>query len=346
MKKIIYVMCAALVALVSCQRDEIVYPVSNYYLAFDFSESSVRGMAASDINKIYSVTFFEKATGKFVYSTYMNPFNHPSGMPEGGYIKSVEPGGYNVIVYGYDSKVTKVNNVQSYKGMYADTDRYGYNNRVPVIMMPQDMLYDCIEVDMPFVAEGDDAFVMTVKPKTVCCYKRIVVEGIQNLENAENVTLYIAGQRPGDMLGGGITPVEGNAVIMFEGRIVDRRKPVISTKAGEDCGDTANDGGEGKGDEGEGQEPGQLDMYVVGDLLTFGYSDGGERCMLTVFVTGEGGVTSWAQVDVTDLMHESDAGGSDEIVVGVELEVNVRSDGGFEPVAEEWSSDVTEIELG
>lgn len=309
-------------AMVSCQRDEIIYPVSDYYLSFDFSESSVRGVHAADINRIYSVTFFEEGTNRYVYSTYINPFNHPAGMPEGGYIRSVEPGVYNVVVYGFDSKVTRVNNVQSYKGMYCDTDKYGYSDRVPVIMMPQDMLYDCVEVDMPYVSEKDDTYIMTVKPRTVCRYKRINVEGIRNLENVENVTLYVSGQCPGLMMGGGLTPVEGNSVILLDGRVARRGDPV--TKADGELGD----------------------LYVVGDMTSFGYSDGGERCMLTIFVTGEGGVNSWAQVDITELIRESDAAGTDEIWVTVDLEVNVRLDGGFDPVADPWVADVTEMELG
>lgn len=315
-------MLLALTVMPSCRREPIEYPVSNYYISFDFAGVDVEVDDDTAINKIYAVVFFEKGTGRYVYSTYIRPFNHPSSMPVGGYVDGIEPGDYTVIVYGFDSKTVRVNNETSFKSIYADTDKYGYSEKVPVMYMPDGMMYDCLDVSVPYVTDTDKTYIIKTHPSDVCSGKRINIFGVTNLERAESVTLYVSGQCPGLMMGGGLVKVEGNAIVLFDGRVAGLES---LTKADV-----------------------EIDMskpHIEGDLVTFGRSTGGENVILTVFVTAVGGRVSWAQVDVTDLMAASEEEGTDHIDVIVELDVYERNDGGFDPKADPWKDDVTEIDL-
>lgn len=330
MKKVRTIILAALAALSisSCMRDPIVYPVSNYYLVFHFDEIGVPGFA-NEINQLYNVVFYEKETGKHVSSFFVNPYNHPSDMPLGGYVQGVKAGEYYMVVYGFDSPVTRVNNTESYTGIFTDTEKYGYEKSTPVIYMPHHMLYYRAEVSLPFVTDENRMHFINVRPFSVCENKTIYITGIKNHELIESVTLYVSGQAQGKWLGKEYKPLDGNAVVLLGGTV--EKKPAMMLE-----GDDVIQAGTGDSDD---------DYVVVGRLVTFGGNPEGDRILLSVFVTAVGGIVTWAQEDITDIVAEAEAEGRSDIFVEVDLEATERPEGGFDPEASPWKDDVTEIEL-
>lgn len=308
MKNTIYALAISLLctlATCSCMRDPIVYPTSNYYLSIEdqVAEGDPRP-------EIYSVHFYNPENGTTVLKTFVNASHHPEGKPRGGYIQGLTAGSYIMLVYNYDTKTVRVNNDQNDNKVFADTETYSYNSGSPIIKMPDHLYVDRQEVYIPYVT-GESTYIIPSSPKTVIEKHPITIHGIKNLGKAVKASVYISGQAPGRWLGTNNTTTEGNAIIAWYADLTP-------------AGTKAIDG-----------------ETISTEYLTFGRSRGGERALLTLYITGPGGTTTWGQEDVSDQISDGGSG----IEVTFDMEVTEHEQSGFEPVADEWVPEKTEIDL-
>lgn len=306
MKRYLAILLSCLVFAVSCIREPIIYTVSNYYI--NIEPELVEG---GTVPSIYSVNFYDVAEGRLVYQTFVHSHNHPEGMPEGGYLSGLQAGDYTMVVYNYDTFNSRVNNKNNLAKIFADTDTYDYSNALPVIKMPDHLYLYSGRVSIPYLSEEDDVHVIKVNPFTILEDFRIRVFGIRNTSLIERVNFYVSGQARGAWLAPDAGLVDGNAIIAWSPEKIEL--------------------------DGEGA--------LISSYTTFGRNICGDRLMFTVYISGPGGTTFWAQQDISDAFEEAVASGSHVIDVKVDLEVTERQQGGFDPSAEEWDSNYYPIDL-
>ena len=301
MRKIQLFVIAALasVFLASCMRDPIVYPVSNYYLSVE------NDIPLDQRNEILAVNLYDPNTGTKVFYNYIHPYNHPKDRPVGGYLDGVMPGTYDLLVYGYDSRVTRVNNNENISKIFADTESIGYNNGVPIIKMPDHMVRYFARIEVPYVTENDKVHIIPTRPETVVETVHFILRGIRNYELAESFDFYVSGMAPGRWLKDDAERLEGNSIIYLNG--TPQR-----TKA-----------------------EGEVGTYEM-DVLTFGRNVEGNRVLLTVVLTADGGITSYTQVDVTEKFEAVLDGEASAVDIYLDLEATERLQGGFNPTTELW----------
>lgn len=300
---------ASAVILLSCQREDIVYNTGNYYLGLSLD---VTADDASVLSSMYTVNFYDTASGRCVYSTYLRPDLHPSGMPAGGYVIGVEPGEYNVLVYNMGTVVSDVREADRFERVYATATLAGRVNGTPVLNNPDAMHYYAGRVTVPYITDKDEVYIIEARLRDAVQHWTVHVDGISNASIAESVWFYISGQEEGYYLGLD-TPIGEKAVILFPGHAA------AVTKAGDDA--------------------------VEAEFGTFGVDSGAERYLLTAVVTGPNGSVYYGQADVTQQVILGYTSGSNEINVTITMEVEPRSQGGFDPRAEPWDPDVTVIIL-
>ena len=308
MRKTIYIttlMYALMVATLSCTRDPIVYPTANYYIAIS-SENELE----STPSKIYGVNFYDATDGKLALGKVIYVENHPDNLPRGGYLEALTPGDYVMLVYRYDTKNTKINNDANISKAYANTDTYSYNKNVPIIKMPDHMYVDLREISIPYVTEDDGPYIIESHPSTMLETYSVTIHGIKDLSKAVTADLYISGQAPGRWLGPGGGLLDDNAIISWRADLTPRTR----TTNGE---------------------------TIYTEYTTFGQSTTNDRALLTLYVTGPGGTTTWGQMDVSEIIES----GKKDIDVTIELEVTENQQSGFDPEAEKWIPEVTDIEL-
>ncbi len=307
------VMLAALLVSPACQREAIVYPTSDYYLAVTVEPDPLQKEFVNP--SIYVANFYDAATGRLSYSTFIRTEGHPEGLPAGGFVTGVTPGDYDLIVYNFDTRTTTVEEAASRDRIYAYAEIAGRSSDVPVTFVPDPLYTYCERISVPYVAEGDGVHVIRATLRPALETWTVVVDGVRNASLAETVIFYLSGQAMGRYLGDG-SHVRQRSIVMASGH-VDAAEPAADA---------------------------QDSLVIVGDYLTFGYLDGVDRVLLTMQITGPNGSLYTAQEDVTAQMLDP---GNDGHVIRVtfDIEVKEREDGGFTPKAEPWTPDVTTIIL-
>lgn len=316
----IILMAAAAACLFSaaCQRDPIVYPTSDYYVAIKVNAST------SDDSRptMYSVNFYDTLTHKLVLNTYIKADQHPAGLPDGGYVTGITPGTYDLLVYNFDTRVASVANVDYLSQTYAHSSVAGYTNNVPVIYAPDHLYSYCERVNVPYITAEDGTYVIeTVLDPRVEDWT-VIVYGVKNLDIATGIMFYLGGQTAGTMLGP-VKKLAERGIVMFPGAVREAQNytPVdsLSTKSGEN-------------------------LIIYTPYTTFGKLDEDMRCMMTIQITGPNGSVYYGQVDVTDqILDQQDK--DHVIIIDSDIEVKPREDGGFNPLVDPWDPDVTTIVL-
>jgi len=301
---------AALMLLLSCQREAIVYNTGNYYLGISLE---TQAEDESILASMFVVNFYDVETDKLVYSTYLRPDKHPAGMPAGGYVIGVEPGEYNVLVYDMGTAVSDVREPDRYERVYATATLSGRVNDTPVLNDPDPLYFYSGRVTVPYVTDKNEVYVIQARLHDAVQHWTVHVDGISNAGIAESVWFYISGQEEGYYLGR-LTPIGERAVVLFPGFV-----PASTKTDGDD----------------------HVDAYFG----SFGIHNSMERFLLTAVVTGPNGSVYYGQADVTDQVILADTSGSREIYATITMEVEPRSQGGFDPRAEPWNPDVTVIIL-
>ena len=300
---------AAMTLLLSCQREDILYNTGNYYLGLSVVASAED---ESVLSSMYLVNFYDTNTGKCVYSTYLRPDLHPAGFPAGGYVIGVEPGEYDLLVYDMGTQVSDVREADRFDRVYATATLAGRVNDTPVLNNPDPMHFFASRVTVPYITDKDQVYIIEAPLRDAVQHWTVHVDGISNADIAESVWFYISGQEEGYYLGLD-TPIGNRAVVLFPGHAV------VETKAGGD--------------------------KVDAEFGTFGVDNAAERYLLTAVVTGPNGSVYYGQADVTEQVILGYTSGSNEINATITMEVEPRSQGGFDPKAEPWDPDVTIIIL-
>ena len=317
---IIILMAAALACILSasCQRDPIIYPTSDYYVAVKVNAET----SDSTRPTMYAVNFYDTLTHKLVISTYIKADTHPAGLPDGGYVTGLTPGVYDLLVYNFDTRVSSVTNTDYLSQAYAHSSVAGYTNNVPVILAPDHLYSYCERVEVPYITAEDGTYIIeTVLDPRVEDWT-VIVYGIKNLDLAQSIMFFLGGQTAGTMLGP-VKKLTERGIVMFPGetRMSQEYTPVDSpsTKSGEG-------------------------LIIYTPYTTFGKLDEDMRCMMTIQLTGPNGSVYYGQVDVTDqILDQQDK--DHVIIIDSDIEVKPREDGGFNPLVDPWDPDVTTIVL-
>lgn len=304
---------AAVVMSTSCQRDPILYPTSDYYVAVKVNIDTDRDPAAAEPT-LYVASFYDTLSHKLLHRAYIRPASHPAGLPPGGYVQGIEPGAYDMLVYNIDSRVTSVENADYYPQVYARTGVNTYSGNTPIIYAP-DHLYVCSErVHVPYITAEDGVYVIDSELSSVAEPWRVIVRGIRNLDIAQGLSFLLSGQTRGVMLSDRAKLSE-RAIVLFAGAVDS-----VAVKSGEG-------------------------LQVDTRYNTFGKLAGDDlRCLMTLTVTGPNGSVYYVQEDVTQQILESQD--TDRtIIIDADIEIRPREDGGFAPVAEPWNPSVVTIDL-
>lgn len=310
---------AALTLALSCQRAEIEYPTSDYYLAVAFAD----GSTAASHQTTFAAGFYDTETGKLAYSTLLRSESHPMGLPAGGYVTGLVPGDYDMVVYNFDTQRTSVHDAENWNRIYADAVMITRQNDVPVTFNPDHLWVYGERIHVPFITAGDGVFVIETSLASIVEEWTVTVDGIRNLDIAEGISFFISGQSRGQYLGAGDILKE-RAIVSFDGSV---EKEVLSEPDEENPVEADGEG-----------------LVARGRYRTFGALASADRVLLTVEVKGPNGSVYYGQADVTEQVFDR-ANADRAIRATVDIEVAPRTDGGFTPEAKPWNPDLTTIVL-
>lgn len=304
----------------SCQRDPIFYPTSDYYVGIEVEPDSFDEDFV--MPSVYVASFYDVNDGKLVYSTFLRGDQHPADLPMGGYVAGIEPGEYDLLVYSYNLRRSEINESNSWNRVYANANLIGRSNGVRVTYAPDYIYLYSDRIKVPYITEDDGVFIIGSKLESIVDTWNVIVCGIRNLDIAESVTFYISGQAGGRYLGLD-HQVNERSIVTFDGSCMERVFPAVSsTKAFTDS----------------------VGLVAAGRYTSFGMLENVERVLLTVQIIGPNGSSYFGQFDVTDqLLDENNV--QHLIVVYMDEEIKEREDGGFNPEAKPWDPDVTQIIL-
>ncbi len=320
------VAAAFLMVCLSCQRDEIHYPVSNYYVGIDVNPNPLEKDFV--LPNIYSANFYDVATGSLAYSTYVRSEYHPMGLPAGGYVTGLTPGEYDVLVYNFDLRRSSVIDRHVYGGAYAESEIFGRSNDVAVTYTPDNLYVYSDRIKVPYITESDGVFIIEAKLDDVVESWTVRVDGVKNAELAEKITFYISGQSIGKYLSNA-QKLKERSIIQFPGRAEE-----VVFPAGYESVERARTKAEGD----------STGFVVTGDYTTYGALENVERILLTVHIVGPNGSNYFGQMDVTDEVRNPE--NKDHIITTTfDVEIKEREDGGFQPAANPWRPDSTKIVL-
>ena len=306
-------LAACALASVSCLRDPIVYATSDYYLQLKEGSPWREDVNLEDISRVWAVSSY--VDGKRTYEMYVTPYQHPKGMPYGGYLTGFMAGNQTLLVYNYDISKLRFDMLSNLDKIRAYTDVLDYSNGVAVVTAPGPVYVYREEVNVPFITKSEGTYYIDAPVTELTQTWRVIVRGVRNVHNIALVDFFLSGQQRGCFLGKD-EPWDDRALIYFVGEVVDAT--------------WEHDG---------------MDKEVLATYSTFGVYTGAERVMLTVRITGTNGYQYFVQKDVTDIVADPAGNGYTIYVDGSEVEVADKTDGGFNPQAEEWDPDVTKIEL-
>lgn len=306
-----FVFLAALFAVLvfaGCQRDQIVYPTSNYYLEVDMSGISDQLEKGS----LWQVLFYDATTKMKVYETYITPLLHPEDKPTGAYITGLQAGDYDIVLFNRDTRVTVFHYGDASDKIYAYAPNAGYSDGTPIVYEPDELYVYSSRVKVPYVS-GDDVCYIKTYPKPILDTREFVVNGIKNLDIAENIFLYLSRQDRGSWLCP-VAQLKEKSILVAEGET----RHVNATKA-------------------------QDSVCIWTPVSTFGAVDGssGQKILLTVAIEGPNGAHYFGQADVTDQF----LAGEKVIYVNMEIDVQPLEQGGFDPKATPWDVFITSIDL-
>lgn len=305
---------SAVVMLSGCKRDLIIYATSDYYMEIVFGEGEKWNLSSSNLPRMWAVGSY--VDGKQSYEMYLTPSQHPSDMPFGGYLVGLSAGPQTLLAYNYDVNSLHFDMTSNLEKLRVYTDVLDYSNGVAVVRAPSPLYVYRETRSIPFITEGEGTYmikaVMTEETETWT----VIVRGVRATQNIATVDFFLSGQQRGYFLGKD-EEWDERAIIYFTGQLVDAS---WSTRA-------------------------EGDQEIVAEYSTFGRQSSIDRALLTVRITGTNGYQYFIQKDVTDIVADPAGEGFTIYVDGSEVEVAEKKDGGFDPNAEEWQPDVTEITL-
>lgn len=308
---VVAAVAAMVVLLAGCQRDPIMYPTGNYYL-----EVKMDGVPETmSEGSLWQVIFYDANTKMKSFETYITPKLHPSDMPAGAYVRGLQAGEYDMVVFNRNVKVTTFNMGDASDRLYAYAPNSGYSEGTPIVHAPDELYVSCSRVKVPYVS-GEDVYIIASEPKSILDTREYVVHGVKGLDIAENIALYVSRQDRGSWLCP-IHQLNEKVILVARGET----RPANATKA-----------------EGDGE-----DYLIWTPISTFGsvQGDEGQRMLLTVAIEGPNGSLYYGQADVTDQF----LAGNKIIEVTLDIEVEPLQQGGFDPTATPWDEFITKIEL-
>jgi len=202
-------LAAALLSLgtiISCQRDPIYDSVSKYRFEFDIDENVL--YCDPPKTELIQVLFYDPQTGKKIDETYMSP--------DGGYLYSIQPGYYDIVVFSMGSDRTDITYTKDLNLLTAETKTL-QSTPVRIINAPGHVFTGAAgNVMIPHLSEADSPFILRFPMKSICDSWKIMITGVEGLEYASSVWVYVFNQRE-EILLKDMTPT-GSCAIRASGK--------------------------------------------------------------------------------------------------------------------------------
>lgn len=187
MKPLAFIMTAllSLASVLSCQRDPIFDSVSKYRFEFDIEDDVLYCKAQKA--ELVQVLFYDPASGKKINETYMSP--------EGGYLYSILPGNYDIVAFTMGSDRTDITYTKDLNLLSAET-KILQSTPVRIINAPGHVFTGVAGgVMIPHLSEADAPFVLKLSLRSICDSWRMIITGVEGLEYATSVSVYVFNQR-------------------------------------------------------------------------------------------------------------------------------------------------------
>lgn len=185
MRNRLLLLVSLLALSVGCSRDPIFDEVSKYRVDFDIRDNALWCRKASP--ELIQVMFYDPASGKKVYETYLSP--------EGGYLYSITPGRYNIVAFAMGDGATDIEYSRDFNLLSARTKTIQTKPET-VINAPDHLLVGTLTpVDIPYLSEADPLFRMTIPMSSICDSWKVVVKGVKGLEYTSSVSMYVYNQK-------------------------------------------------------------------------------------------------------------------------------------------------------
>ena len=185
------ILLASVTALGSCKREPLHEPFSNYYLQLEPSFEAIHIKPKSPT--MYEAVFYDKITHKEAGQSYLGA--------NGGYIYDVAPGIYELLVYSFDSGNTTVSGLREYTGALASTERYKEGDTLSYNAPDHLLVASDPNFEIPFIVDRKEPEILYAYPKTIMDTWCVVIDGIEGLENAVSMDIYITGQSASNNFG-------------------------------------------------------------------------------------------------------------------------------------------------
>lgn len=305
MKRIIITILLVVSVLPSCKREPIYNLKSDYQIRVRIDTTRTFGTYSAGI---MAIALYDVGTDKCVYNTYSSNIEHlEDGIYMSSYLTGLEQGTYKMLVYNYDTKTTKVEDVDRWSRAYAETNLIDYSDNVPIVYAPDPLfVVSESELEVPVVYSNEGVHVIEKVAGQMTDTYKIEVRGVHNLPIATSISLYLSGQVSSAMLCDG-EQVQEKAILAMSGTPVYRKMGEVR------------------------------DSLISAPFSTFGKLKSAEHCYLTLVIGAPNGATYYSQTDVVDYLNDENLSGV--IPVNVDITVEPRKDGGVDPSTDEWNDE-------
>jgi len=311
MKRIILTILLVVSVLSACKREPIYNLKSDYQIRVKIDTTGTFGTYSAGI---MAIQLYDVETDKSVYNTFSSNIEHlDDGIYMTSYLTGLTQGAYKMLVYNFDTKMTKIEDIDRWSRAYARTNLIDYSNGTPMVYAPDPLLIASDSyLEVPAVYNDEGVHVIETVAKSMMKTYRIEVRGVHNLPIATSISLYLSGQISSAMMCDG-EQIQDKVILAMSGTPEYR-------KAGE-----------------------VKDSLIVSTFSTFGKLKNAEHCYLTLVIGAPNGATYYSQTDVVDYL--SDDNLSRIVPVRVDISVEPRKDGGMDPSTDEWNDEEHKIDI-
>lgn len=175
----------ALLAMVCCQRIDIIDTTSNYKIETSYDESAILYKQAEAVNNLSLILFDTQIHNKS--QSYLLA-------KEGGYLpESVMAGEYTLFLYQMDLGSTLLKRTDDIDYTHFTTSTAEDKDGVKIYGEPTHVFQYCAPLSLPTLAE-DEEFVHKATMRSVCDSWRVIISGMTGAKYATKADMYIHNQ--------------------------------------------------------------------------------------------------------------------------------------------------------
>lgn len=168
----------------SCSKEPVYTETSPCRLEFSFPEEVL--WCDPGEPELIEVLFYDHATGEKVHETYLPP--------EGGSIRSVTPGEWDIVAFTMGSERTRIGYTRSL-GLISASTSLVQRSPQRICESPDHVFVSTLkDVTVPQLTSDDPPFTIGIPLLPLCDSWRVEISGITGLEYAAGITLYVYDQ--------------------------------------------------------------------------------------------------------------------------------------------------------